>query len=372
MRSVADAEGEHIDIRTVYLDGCYFSVTAEKADQLAVLFHTAVNNMLKDLCIIDWHFENRKLVDIETSLQKDKAPNGHYTFSADAFVRTTRMRSITALRKFQRYRSKCLSKTNRYTQSPEQNLAFILASSNSIEEAKCKIIEQFNIDRIPYGSIYRDDFLVYYSSMPMDEVDGPTFCGHVLFQFAAYVVENEIDSWAEQLKQLALRMQALIGNINIHIMLNSGREPYSRYYGSYNETLATRNDQLELFSRMIYLTEIGWTNILCNATRNLGVCSDPDSELCITELENGGLLVGSSEAIVDTGVGTLRKIKTVLYPAILPRKRSHQSHCMIIRPLWEVVPVFDDEITFSEQSIVFEHHGEIDSGKLFAQFNAHK
>ena len=372
MRSVTDAEGALIDVRSIFLDGRYFSVTAEQADQLAEFFYTAINSLLKDSCIIDWKFKNRKLVDIETSLQRDKAPNGSYTFCADAFVRTARMRNLTALRKFQRHRSICLSKPVRNTRPPEQDVASILASSNCIEEAKCKIVEQFDMDRVPpYESFYRDDILVYYCCMPIDETNGAKFCGDVLFQVAAYVVDNEINAWAEWLKQLAIEMQAMIGNINIHIMLNSGREPYSRYYGSYNSTLAARTDQLERYSQMIYLTEIGWTNILCNATRNLGVCPGPNSELCVVELESGGLLVGSPKSLIDTGISVMKKIKTILYQAILPRKRLHQCQGLIIRPLWEVVPVFDDEITITEQSIVFEHHGDINCEKLFAQFNPH-
>ena len=376
MRSVVDTEGEHIDIRSIYLDGCYFSVDVEQADQLAVFFYTAVHDMLKDICVVDWRFENRRLVNIETSLKNDKAPNGHYTFGTDAFVRTARMKNVTALRKYQKYRSTCISRPKRNVacssncKSPERYMETILASSTDMEEAKGKIVTLFNIDNVPYDSeFYHDDFLVHYSCMPMEETNGILFCGHVHLEVSAHAVEDNIDNWAEQLKQLALSMKALVGNMNIHIMLNSGREPYSRYYGLYNSILTIRTDQLELYSRMLYLTEIGWTNLLCSATRNLGIHLSIDSELSIVELADGGLLVGGSNPITSTGVDALKKIKKVLYPTILPRSRFHPYQHLIIRPQWEVVPVFDDEINISEQDLIFEHHGEIDREKLFAQFN---
>lgn len=252
----------------------------------------------------------------------------------------------------------------------ERKAESILASSVDYAEAKSKILDLFSLDRVPYDSeLYTDDFMANFWCMPMEETNGERYCGWLLLKISAYTVEEEINAWAEQLKQLSIKMQALVENLNVCIMLNSSQEPYSRYFGTENSVLQPRTTNMNLYARLLYCTEVGWTNLICKSTRTLGILPETKPGLRIIELENGGLCVESEKSIEDTGIELLKTIKAAMYPVILPRSKLHLYRGFTIRPLWEAVPVFDDEISVSDQGVAFVHQGGVDKESLLVRLH---
>ena len=62
-------------------------------------------------------------------------------------------------------------------------------------------------------------------------------------------------------------------------------------------------------------------------------------------------------------------IKAAMYPVIFQRSKLHPFRGFAIRPLWETVPVFDDEISVSGQGVTFVHQGEIDKENLLVRLH---
>ena len=370
MKSLAELKVEPHDARYLSLEGVYFDTSAEQADQLAICFYDAISSLLQDGCVIDWQFGRRRIKDISTSLRDDKRKNGSYSFFMGAYLKTSVIKNLSAMRKYARqtaYPPFGYPSHANLCAPWERSMERIMAASSDFEQAKESVLALFDMERIPFDSLPEGyDFYARFSCFPLEETDTGMVAGEISFSASAYTLGVEINFWAERLKRIAVALFEQISNINIRIQLGACNEPYSMYYGYYNDTLFSRTDHLNHRSQILYLTEIGWFHLICPRTASLGINQSSDSDVNVKKMVNGDLLAECRSPIANTNINSLKEMKRILYPLILPRNEFHAHRDLIIRGVWEMVPVFEDEVTVNDIGVNFEHHGIVDLNYLQA------
>ena len=156
---------------------------------------------------------------------------------------------------------------------------------------------------------------------------------------------------------------------NIRVELNTyGDTPYSCYYGLYpsQDDLILKGTHLRFFSQNIYVTEVGWAHFISKETRTLGklnLAGEDRDLLQVEELPNGALLVRAKRPVSEMKMADLKAVKRCIYELILPREQKMDIKIRL-RSEWEYVPVFENELSVTDEGYLFKHFGTIDAAHL--------
>ena len=208
------------------------------------------------------------------------------------------------------------------------------------------------------------------------ETQQDLFYGCFDVEILFYVIENDLDRFADQCCDFGMRLSEKYRNINIRVDLNASSPctaPYSEHYGRFPVGGAEilQESLFKDYMRHLYISEVGWGHIVCGKTRGLAECpfaeSDPDA-LNIREIGNGAVFIRPKNPLSKVTISDLKQIKKYLYPVIMPRSEEW-SFPGPFRKHWEAVPVFEKELTVTENTVTFRHFGQIDPNKACQAMN---
>lgn len=383
LRSVAEMGGLIVDSRKLRFAGTFFSLPAETADNLIRDLYAYICEQFGDICVLDWEMRDRVVKDIEESLKKRKRKSGAYMMGLQGGIRCERIRNKTSFRQYlfdatypSTPRTDNLPMLESVDYAPYYNLRVRPYMKNHFA-LKASVLRLFDLDRRMHlqksGPLDVFAFIHVAPMMDRKDPDKPPredlFSGSFYLDLASCSLGDELDLWAERLCDFGRIIAEKYPRTNIRVEINPQNDRcYSAYYGLYpsQDDPILKKTRLRAFSQEIYVTEVGWAHYISKETRTLGKLNlaGEDRELLqIEELPNGALLVRAKRPISQMKMADLKAVKRCIYELILPRE-----HCMGIkyrlRSEWEYVPVFENELSITDEGYLFKHHGTIDAARL--------
>lgn len=111
----------------------------------------------------------------------------------------------------------------------------------------------------------------------------------------------------------------------------------------------------------LYLNKVGWANIISPAVRRLLPGS---TEPPFEALENGAVCVRLDAGVSETTLSDLKRLKSTLYPAMVPSVSEFDLDYPYLRSHWENIAVLDDELHVQDDKIIISQNGKADKNYL--------
>ncbi len=376
MKSLAESRGQIVDLRQLQFSGTFFSLSEESADELMRSLCQFVIEEFGPQFILDWKMGSRTLKDIN-SFASRKNENRSYSIELSGNALCDRIYNKSSFRKYER--DKILSIIPPSSHSDLESIDFAEYYDKEVApllgnniQAKDALLKLLNLEgKYPRGLGLIPDIFAHFSSAPMYKDN--MFYGEYTLFISSYCLGKDLDYWAGILCEFGKSILKKFANTNIRIELNpKWGKFYSFYFGQYPSQGDKMLHEIPFreHTRAIYVTEIGWAHLLCKRTLELGTINPKRSAACFfnnsvikEKLEGGGLFVRASKPLSLAGVQDLKSVKSYLYDIVMPRSRT-LSLAWKIRSNWQIVPVFDDELTIVGNTATFTHFGSINTEKL--------
>ena len=371
MNSILSAADQLIDCRKLILSGSFFALSPEQTDELTSLYFQFFSDRFGEECVLDWRFQNHACRDISAALQKYKLKNGAYQLMMQGNVICN---SVYNKKTFRAY-----IREVEYPRFPRERIgedasidyesyyqAHIRNCFGNPEILKSAILDLFNLEgKIHLGESQQPDLFGHLAVFPVGHTKEQLFCGEFRFSVPIFCLGEELDAIAEEFLTFGVELCSRFDNTNVQIQLNADEGIYSSYFGQFHSNdCSAENVMFRHYARQFYLPEIGWANIICKNSSQLGI--DMPSEtartnLTVKPIAGGGTMVRVNRPISKASIADLKNVKRVIYHMVLPRSNTLQLEDWHPRCKWEVVPIFPEELTVSDCCITLRHFGSIDS-----------
>lgn len=368
MRSTVDAFGEIINCHQLVLCAQFYRLNADQVDEMARLFYDFINNKFESCFVLDWHFNNKALNDLEQCLRQEKNSYRLYSIMMDGDYRSGSINNKTSLRKHgKRLQYDMVFNSGKVppfcaVDYPDYKANNINPYRNSPELFKSAIIKLFLEDHPEILSQYHNHDMggMFHVSCTEDEPE--SFFGSINIYMSVYCAEDELDSFADEFAGFARQCSKAFININASIALSAstmGKDYECYFYGYPNKDTIRRGSGLLLKAHYLYLNNVGWSNIISPATRVLDegllkTCNSNHPIYYLEELTGGGIVVQSNESITRTNLCDLLEIKKRIYGSLFPGRVKFGLDWNF-RGNWENIPLLDEEITVSAIDVVISH-----------------
>lgn len=370
MKTTACRQGQVIDCRVLSITGEFHTLSETQINELAKAFFDCVSDRFSDECYIEWSIEKHKFSDVGDALEKHKRKNGCFSLLFNGDIKSDIVYSPASFRKNERallysdFQTVGHSCSADYIDYYNEHIA-----GKTGEDLRQSILSAFNEPKKVYLQNYLSHDIQGTFFAVRDEKTGP-FYGEFLIAISVFSLEEELDSAAEYFSDVLRKLSFRFSNINARIMLAplslNCDNFYSAYFGRMPSglPLTPANSAKWSAAQYKYLRGIGWFNIVSPTTRALISKSHyaaAGRSMLVCNMENGALSVGCVENISKADVGELKDIKALLYTSLLPGESTINLEAIKDNPLWsprsrwEMLPVFDDEVTVTESEIIFKH-----------------
>ncbi len=375
MKSAAPMIGTPIDCRKIILSGTFYSLLNIQANELVQDYYSFIQECFSENCVMDWEILPRKLsvLSDKTALVNLQKQHDNYGLFLDAYVKSNTV-----------FNKRTLNSFNRYKEHPAK-LGYILGTEMSIDypnyydkiikpfvkdskEYKWALLQLFNLEKmVHFGEYYSSDIQGTCLKRKIDE-NGELFIGEFSLSIGLFCLEEE-NSWTNRLLEFGKELSLKYQNVNIQIEINPRIETYMSYYGKYiNPGIMNKNDTILWdCATHLYFTGVGWAHIASPATLELETIRfvNPKNGIVHKEaLSNGARMIRVKTPISDVRISDLKEMKRHIYSLIMPRKNKpgvqERPRCY-----WEMIPVFDNELTIIDGEFHLEHKGSIDQQKVY-------
>ena len=376
MRSAATKLGEIVDCRQVKLLGTYYSLPSETADRLVHDFYTFLMERLSENCVLYWSTSPRKVaLSDQIALYNFQKQFGVYDFYLYGYVKSEIVYNKKTYKEFERYKTHPANSLRAfpggdmsidYTKYYYRNVKPYARDPVSYKKA---LLRLFDLEgRVHLGEYYTQDIhgsCWKYKQKGADNL----FLGEFSLEAGFYCLGEEADTWAERMLKFGKQLSEKYENVNIQIEINPSSKAYARYYGEYLKRgpLDQNDSLLQACATHLYFTGVGWAHIASPATLELETVRfvDPKSDTVHEEkLANGARMIRVNTPISGVRIYDLKDMKRHIYSLIMPRKNKpgvqERPRCY-----WEMIPVFDNELTIIDGEFHLEHKGNIDQQKVY-------
>ena len=365
MRSIISSRGQIIDNRKLIMRIGYYSLTLKKVHELANEFYFFVNKLFPD-CVFDWKLQNRAFKDFNDALRDRSMKNGSYSLFMRGNFICEEVYNKTTFRRFERETS--YPKSSQSLRGADESIDYLPYKRErssvtwDVQREKEAALEQFDLEGKRYlAESVAPDVLAEGVNIPMD-FSKPLFYGFFLLQIPVFCLENETNQIADRLLQFCLELEETFKKINAYVELNPRKECYSMYFGLFAKNGFASELPYRGISRCLYFPEFGWGNVISSVTRELKTqffTNEEATRISVNETRSGGLCVRCCNPIMEMSIADLKSIKSVMYEYILPRHSIWKGICDF-RKEWELVPIFNNELTVYNVGFVFQHYGTLD------------
>lgn len=365
MRSIISSRGQVIDNRRLIMHLSYFSLPLDKVHALANEFYLFVTHLLPNF-ILDWKFQNRSFKDLTDVLRKKCRNNGSFNLLMRGNLICKEVYNKTTFRRYEHdilYPAfpQHLRGTTESVDYPLLRRKRSTLTWDPILEKEAAL-ELFNLEGKYYlADAIIPDALAFGNNAPMD-LGEPLYYGDYLLMIPLYCLEDMVSHTADKLLRFCLELEGTFKNINASVELNPEENCYTRYFGYSVESGLAAELPYRNIARCLYFSEFGWGNVISQITATLGIPRtghEKNEYISTSETPSGGLCIRCDKPILETTIADLKIIKEAMYRVILPRYHILPG-IRNLRSYWEVVPVFDDELTVYRIGYIFQHRGDID------------
>ncbi len=376
MTSILSATAQLIDCRKLILSGSFFALSSEQADNLTALYFQYFSDRFGEECVLDWRFQDRACRDISVALQKHKLKNGAYQLMMQGNVICDTVYNKTTFRAYIR--------EVEHPRFPREHIgeyesidyesyyqARIQNCFEKPEMLKSAILALFDLEgKYHLGESQQPDLFGHLVVLPVGHTKEQLFCGEFRFSVPVFCIGEELDAIAEEFLAFGMELCSRFDNTNVQIQLNADEGIYSSYFGQFHSNdCSAENVMFRHYARQCYLPEIGWANIVCKNSSQLGIetpSKTAKTSLLVKPSARGGTLVRVNRSISKSSIADLKNVKRVIYHVVLPRSNTLQLDDWHPRCKWEVVPIFPEELTVSDRCITFHHFGNVDANYIWS------
>lgn len=377
-KSIAPFYPGPIDSRCLQMEMSFFMLNKENADQLMLSFYEWCTAFLRDQCVSEWYWGQRKT---KCELIPMRIIQNHaYSFGVDANVisdivydKKSFLRNTKRLIHDISLPNNSLDLSTDYFPFYEQQFSKLPQSS---EEWKKRILSFFDEpNRICYSPVIATDIhgfaeiCPYYSNTNL-------YHGKVSFSVFLLCVDQEIKRLSEEMSAYLCHSSQRFTNINGSVFLSPNISPsisaHMIYFGANvikdGSHLASGFMPNEWYKNY-YLCGIAWFNVISplvqQHTPNLLAEALLYPSLAVDVLEGGGIAIGVKSDINLIDVKDLRPLKLLLNDALYPGTMSVEKRHILSRGdiglitkprrRWELLPVLENEILVTDTKIIFQH-----------------
>ncbi len=343
----------------------YYSLSLEKARELANEFYCFVNHLLPG-CVLDWRLMDHVFKDLNDALRDKSMKNGSFSLFMRGNVICKEIYNKTTFRRFER--EAAYPRITQSLQKTDESVDYSTyrrersSTTWNVEREKEATLELFDLEgKRCLAESFAPDVLAEGVNIPMN-LGKPLFYGSFFLQIPVYCLDSETNQIADKILQFCIELEETFKSINAYVELNPRKECYSKYFGFFAKDGFAAELPYRGIARSLYFPEFGWGNVISSLTRKLEtrLFADIDAtRVSVNETRSGGLCVRCCNPIMEMTIADLKSIKSVMYDYILPRY-SNLTGIRDFRTEWEMIPLFNGELTVYHVGFVFQHFGTMD------------
>lgn len=369
MIPTSDSFGRIIDCRTLVFDWQYFGLTESEVLGLAAELYSFVERSFGEACVLSWRCRDKALKGLDGIAKAHIKDDEIFDISVLGDVKSDLVYDKKSLRAYDRrlmydpvftmvptpFHASC-----DYPAYAESELAPHMGSAREYRQALEKL---FALEgRIDTGLFRRHDLEAAVFAQADEDHDG-RFRGSFYLRISCHSLGEELDDMAQRLLTLGRSVSQRLVNVNMAVGVEQSASGWDLYFAGLNIDPSHDETEQKLRRRAeyLYLNKVGWANIISPAvSRLLPGSAKPPFEA----LGNGAVCIRLDAGVSETTLSGLKRLKSALYPAMLPSVSEFDLKYPYLRSHWENIAVLDDELHVQDDKIIISQNGKADKAYL--------
>ena len=369
MTPTSDSFGRIIDCRTLVFDGQYFGLTESEVLGLAAELYSFVERSFGEACVLSWRCREKALKGLDGIAKAHIKDNEIFDISVLGDVKSDLVYDKKSLRVYDRrllydpVYTLGLAPGDASADYPAYSQRELEPCKNDTAMLREAVMRIFSEEgRINKNLFSQHDVEGAFFAYHMEE-QAELFSGEFKLHISCFSLGEELDNMAAELYKFGQLVALDFTNVNMVIGIMQTDSDWDRYFGTLNTDEADDETGFMMRCRaeFMYLHKVGWANIISPTVSRL---LPDESKALFNTLENGAVCARLGCTASETTLKALKRLKTELYPALLPGWAEFELDCLRIRPYWENVVVLDSELCFENGNMVLAQNGKADGDYL--------
>lgn len=369
MIPTSDSFGRIIDCRTLVFDGQYFGLTESEVLGLAAELYSFVERSFGEACVLSWRCREKALKGLDGIAKAHIKDDEIFDISVLGDVKSDLVYDKKSLRVYDRrllydpVYTLGLAPGDASADYPAYSQRELEPCKNDTAMLREAVMRIFSEEgRINKNLFSQHDVEGAFFAYHMEE-QAELFSGEFKLHISCFSLGDELDNMAAELYKFGQLVALDFTNVNMVIGIMQTDSDWDRYFGTLNTDEA--DDETGFIMRcraeFMYLHKVGWANIISPTVSRL---LPDESKALFNTLENGAVCARLGCTASETTLKALKRLKTELYPALLPAVSEFDLDYPYLRSHWENIAVLDDELHVQNDQIIFTQNGKADTDYL--------
>lgn len=369
MIPTSDSFGRIIDCRTLVFDGQYFGLTESEVLGLAAELYSFVERSFGEACVLSWRCREKALKGLDGIAKAHIKDNEIFDISVLGDVKSDLVYDKKSLRAYDRrllydpVYTLGLAPGDASADYPAYSQRELEPCKNDTAMLREAVMRIFSEEgRINKNLFSQHDVEGAFFAYHMEE-QAELFSGEFKLHISCFSLGDELDNMAAELYKFGQLVALDFTNVNMVIGIMQTDSDWDRYFGTLNTDEADDETGFMMRCRaeFMYLHKVGWANIISPTVSRL---LPDESKALFNTLENGAVCARLGCTASETTLKALKRLKTELYPALLPAVSEFDLDYPYLRSHWENIAVLDDELHVQNDQIIFTQNGKADKNYL--------
>lgn len=369
MIPTSDSFGRIIDCRTLVFDGQYFGLTESEVLGLAAELYSFVERSFGEACVLSWRCREKALKGLDGIAKAHIKDNEIFDISVLGDVKSDIVYDKKSLRVYDRrllydpVYTLGLAPGDASADYPAYSQRELEPCKNDTAMLREAVMRIFSEEgRINKNLFSQHDVEGAFFAYHMEE-QAELFSGEFNLHISCFSLGDELDNMAAELYKFGQLVALDFTNVNMVIGIMQTDSDWDRYFGTLNTDEADDETGFMMRCRaeFMYLHKVGWANIISPTVSRL---LPDESKALFNTLENGAVCARLGCTASETTLKALKRLKSALYPAMLPAVSEFDIDYPYLRSHWENIAVLDDELHVQNDQIIFTQNGKADTDYL--------
>lgn len=369
MIPTSDSFGRIIDCRTLVFDGQYFGLTESEVLGLAAELYSFVERSFGEACVLSWRCREKALKGLDGIAKAHIKDDEIFNISVLGDVKSDLVYDKKSLRVYDRrlmydpVYTLGLAPGDASADYPAYSQRELEPCKNDTAMLREAVMRIFSEEgRINKNLFSQHDVEGAFFAYHMEE-QAELFSGEFKLHISCFSLGDELDNMAAELYKFGQLVALDFTNVNMVIGIMQTDSDWDRYFGTLNTDEADDETGFMMRCRaeFMYLHKVGWANIISPTVSRL---LPDESKALFNTLENGAVCARLGCTASETTLKALKRLKSALYPAMLPAVSEFDLDYPYLRSHWENIAVLDDELHVQNDQIIFTQNGKADTDYL--------
>lgn len=369
MIPTSDSFGRINDCRTLVFDGQYFGLTESEVLGLAAELYSFVERSFGEACVLSWRCREKALKGLDGIAKAHIKDDEIFDISVLGDVKSDLVYDKKSLRVYDRrllydpVYTLGLAPGDASADYPAYSQRELEPCKNDTAMLREAVMRIFSEEgRINKNLFSQHDVEGAFFAYHMEE-QAELFSGEFKLHISCFSLGDELDNMAAELYKFGQLVALDFTNVNMVIGIMQTDSDWDRYFGTLNTDEADDETGFMMRCRaeFMYLHKVGWANIISPTVSRL---LPDESKALFNTLENGAVCARLGCTASETTLKALKRLKSALYPAMLPAVSEFDLDYPYLRSHWENIAVLDDELHVQNDKILLTQNGKADKDHL--------